>query len=834
MGKKQKAERANAKGWSEGVRDELVLIPQLPGYMEARQCGTVAERRAVSDICNRFHTTFPYWLEDHEEYYGPHLPYDANKIYDPCEEVAEENKAAVMGHIDWMNKVLTSSQSSLDITKNPLSGLLLQLGGFKTRPRRRSAQQEFQNEQAVRLQAIYSAGVLANPLTGSRAEKAKQQLTRRDDILKKEFAKLTDDEVAAYDARAIAAGNAVRAEYDRLKKEGPSKTPESRQKAIAALPAFVGNVLRGIQAYTGLQATLLLGGPIPSEKGELRVYSVFAGKNLANATWPEFDSEGLARAKDAYLKYIESSYTSDDIEMASLAPEDLDLDDLIPLEGALDDPSDNGSDLDSSSDDEPIEATSKRKRKGNSSSQATSSTTPGPSKTSLPRGKPAAKVPAKISIKAPVKASVKGKGSATSVPIPRGKFDITKPKATFSLDDEPGETEGYRRLLWEQQRFLDRTRYYPGNEAMKNAHIVEWMDNHYVDDLGRVRDRSQDVDSEDDLEGSDWAGSDDEGRPSKKQKKASKRKANGAAAQRGPSQRLKNKSDKLTPADSQMTPVTSSAASQSFTSVPDKAPPPAPSKAPSPAPSQAPSPAPSKASTPAPSKASTPAPSKASTPAPSRASTPAPSNAPTPAPSNAPAPAPPSNAPTPAPANAPTPAPANAPTPVPSNGPAPAPSNAHTPTPTVTRLTGSLAAGSTKDLAHIRIAAQSRARRPPVPMPRLQAPIPSGPAARPRTQMELTIEEMMEEEEDPEAAMDVDEDMSTSAQPAVRMSSSSPTMVEHDQDTITGNTTTPPSATPPAPTPDTPNIHENDAGSLTVTYPESASLCSALSIVVSW
>ncbi|TRM56328.1 hypothetical protein BD626DRAFT_541402, partial [Schizophyllum amplum] len=409
MGKKEKGERANAKGWSEGVRDELVLIPELPRYIEARQRGTVAERRTVNDICNKFHTFFPFWLEDSEEYHGPHLPYDVNKIHDPCEEVAEEHKAAVMVHIDWMNKrirrllkhrsskVISPSQSSLDVTKNPLAGLLLQLGGFKTRPRRRSTQQEFQNEQATRLQAIYAAGVLENPLVGTRTEKAKQQLARRDDILKEEFAKLTDAQVAAYENRAIADGNAVRAEYERLKKEGPLNTPESRQKAIAALPAFAGNLLRGIQSYTGLQATLLLGGPIPSEQGGLRVYSVFAGKNRANATWPEFDSDGLTRAKDAYLKYIESSYTSDDIEMARLAPEELDLDELISLDGPVDDPSDD-SDLDS--DDEPIASTSKLKRKRDSASKTT--TAPGTSKTSLPRS-------SKPAVKAPVKTSTKGK-----------------------------------------------------------------------------------------------------------------------------------------------------------------------------------------------------------------------------------------------------------------------------------------------------------------------------------------------------------------------------------------------------------------------------------------
>ena len=105
--KKEKAERLNAKGWAEGCRELLVLRPCLPRYTAARQRGYIAERRAFSDICNMFHFYFPYWLGDHEEYEGPHLPYDPTKIVDPAAGFAEGSPERVMitVHVTWTNVV---------------------------------------------------------------------------------------------------------------------------------------------------------------------------------------------------------------------------------------------------------------------------------------------------------------------------------------------------------------------------------------------------------------------------------------------------------------------------------------------------------------------------------------------------------------------------------------------------------------------------------------------------------------------------------------------------------------------------------------------------------
>lgn len=100
--KKTKRERENNKGWAEGCREELVLNLHVDEYTHARQRGFIAERRAFGNLVNHFFTFFPYWLEDTDEYFGPHLPYDPTKIVDPCEGVPEAQKPQVHQHVQWL------------------------------------------------------------------------------------------------------------------------------------------------------------------------------------------------------------------------------------------------------------------------------------------------------------------------------------------------------------------------------------------------------------------------------------------------------------------------------------------------------------------------------------------------------------------------------------------------------------------------------------------------------------------------------------------------------------------------------------------------------------
>ncbi|TRM57973.1 hypothetical protein BD626DRAFT_573961 [Schizophyllum amplum] len=552
--KKLKEDRENSKGWADGGREELVLLPSLDTFIAARQRGYVSERRATADICNMFHTFFPYWLKDHEEYEGPRLPYDRNQIFDPCAGVPESDKPSVCAHIKWLNDrihrwlkyradvVLTAPHISLNNRKNPLVNLLLQLSGFSNPPRRRSAVQQYQRENHDALQPVYAAAWAEDQLKGTRAAKAVQDAHWRDAVVLREFKKLDKAEQDAYLARAIAEGNIARSEYNRLKNEGPSVSPESRQKAITHLPAFAGNLLRGIQAYTGLQATLLIGGPIPSAQGELCTYSVFAGKNQAGQTWAEADEEGLSQVKATYQKYIATVYTPEECAAAALevlTADDLDLNGLIPMphlptsddDSASEDESAAGSD----SDDEPLPnpkrkrsrpqtkadvkvAASKKNTPSGSQSKVSVSQAKAKAKTQAPststtsKAKPSAaattskaKSPSATTTskrKPPAAASPSAASVAKVVSKPQGGFDVRNPAATYNSGDPPGETEGYRRLEWEREKHNDFVRYMPNIDKM--TLMLEWANNHYVDDTGRVRDRRSDiVDAADDATDSD-------------------------------------------------------------------------------------------------------------------------------------------------------------------------------------------------------------------------------------------------------------------------------------------------------------------------------------------
>ena len=64
----------------------------------------------------------------------------------------------------------------------------------------------------------------------------------------------------------------------------------------------------GVEAYCGLQGAVILGGPMPTENGDLRVHLLASGKNLANDSWMDFDPEAVKTVKGLYLKYTGSAY----------------------------------------------------------------------------------------------------------------------------------------------------------------------------------------------------------------------------------------------------------------------------------------------------------------------------------------------------------------------------------------------------------------------------------------------------------------------------------------------------------------------------------------------
>ncbi|KAL1671661.1 hypothetical protein EV122DRAFT_256358 [Schizophyllum commune] len=546
MPRKKKDERENAKGWADGMRRELIISPCISAYTDARQRGHVAERRAIKDICNRYHHVIPYWLKDEDEYYGPFLPYDPNKTYDPSEEAEdEEHKTVILEHVNWTNKrirrlckrlsqkVLKAQQASVDINKNPLAGLFLSLGGLSQRQRRRSAQQQFQHESSAILQPLYDAAWAKELADGKRTRSTKQTAPWRDGIVKKAFLQLSKAERDEYEKRAIADGKAARDELERLMKEGPLTTPEARARAIQALPAFLGNVMLGVEAYCGLQGAVILGGPMPTENGDLRVHLLASGKNLANDSWMDFDPEAVKTVKGLYLKYTGSAYGAEHCQKASLKGPELAASMLykMPEDMSSDESS---SDSDISSDDEASAAKTKRKRKRKQKKRKEASSSAKAAKPAEPKSStPITPEQPTGHTSSSNKATTSSRTKA-SKPKSQGDFDVKRPAQTFRLGDPPGEREGYRRLLWEKHAYMERIKYAAGTPEMKNGRVLAWMENHYVDHEGRVRDRCMDSESEAATSDSDYEASDEEEGRKKKKKKTAVPSRKQAAQKKGP------------------------------------------------------------------------------------------------------------------------------------------------------------------------------------------------------------------------------------------------------------------------------------------------------------
>ncbi|KAI5897295.1 uncharacterized protein SCHCODRAFT_01080467 [Schizophyllum commune H4-8] len=550
--KKAKEDRLNNKGWAEGCCEERVLLPNVDRYTSARQRGHISKRRVMADICNQYHTYFPLWLEDHHEYHAVYRPYDPNVIVDVTVGLTEDEKEVALLHMDWLNMrlrlymkyrssaLLISPHVSFNYQKNPLANLLLTLSGFERRPRRRTGPQQYQHENHDALQSAYEAEWKKQLLEGTRAPNIKQSAQFRGRIVSAQYEALPVSEQEAYLERAIAEGDAVRAEYDKLRSEGPSVAPAARQKAINALPAFTRNIMRGQQGYTGLVGASLFGGPIPAAQGEITAYSIFAGTNLAGQSWMDFDPEGLAIAKDQFLKFVKTCYTQADCDAAAL--EDvhlpLDLDSLMPLPEFSD--SDDDSDGSGSESDEEPTATSKKRKRASTKAKpaAAQAKAAAPSKSKTAKGKASATAaPAKKTKSQTKTAGEQSKSSSkpaatpTATPTtppepaqlkPRGAFDVRCPAETYKSSDPPRKNEGYRRLAWEFQAYLDFIRYM--EPSSRTARSLAWTENHYVDDQGFVRDRTKEYDEE--MEAAlnvdsddDYVDSDEETQGSKKKKK---------------------------------------------------------------------------------------------------------------------------------------------------------------------------------------------------------------------------------------------------------------------------------------------------------------------------
>ncbi|KAJ7149317.1 hypothetical protein C8R43DRAFT_952147 [Mycena crocata] len=143
----------------------------------------------------------------------------------------------------------------------------------------------------------------------------------RAQVARELFAELSAEEQEALGARAKEEARVAREEYNNAMKQGPSKSPEERQRCINNLGSFMSSILRGVSDYTGLHSFAVFGGPIPEHGGEIRTLHVSHGRNLGGSPvqfpyWakPRFNREVL----DFMKEFLQTSFTPAECAEAAL------------------------------------------------------------------------------------------------------------------------------------------------------------------------------------------------------------------------------------------------------------------------------------------------------------------------------------------------------------------------------------------------------------------------------------------------------------------------------------------------------------------------------------
>ncbi|KAJ7602641.1 hypothetical protein DFH06DRAFT_1023575 [Mycena polygramma] len=310
--------------WADGARDGL-LRPHIEPYADALERGWRAERDYLQNVCNEYHTCISWRLSDHEE---PEVPLP---IYDPLapptfEQLSDEEADAKHKRVNDLNKRIRrwlkyrarslrrGFATKASLHDNPFSVLLAKLSGLTAPPKARQGFQQYMHESydadISSLVAERWAKASINP-DGSANTKS-PDAPFRCAIARELFKTLPEEQQQAIRDRAVEEAKERKRLYAKGMKDGPSKSPEARQKCIDKLGRFVAPIIKGLQEYTGLQGFLVMGGPIPRYGGELGTIHLSVGSNLATVPtpFPSWDKGRWARDVVGFFKdYLATAYT---------------------------------------------------------------------------------------------------------------------------------------------------------------------------------------------------------------------------------------------------------------------------------------------------------------------------------------------------------------------------------------------------------------------------------------------------------------------------------------------------------------------------------------------
>ncbi|KAJ7152153.1 hypothetical protein C8R43DRAFT_1127235 [Mycena crocata] len=327
-----KGARKNLRLWAEGVR-ESILSPHLDRYTAALDAGWSEERAFLKKVCKEFHARIDWRTPDHEEPvlddWDPAAPLPAKEILTDDEHVekrkrVKELNARIRRWFTYRIRRLRKHRQSagLDPTKNPFAVLLSKLSGLTAPPKARQAYQQFMHDSWDKIAPeVAKRWQEQQDLEGGKQGKSpKMGFTSA--VSRELFNALSAGERQDLAATAKKEAAEAKAAYKASMERPPSQAPEDRQRCIDAVAEFVGPILRGLFEYTGLQSTLIMGGPVPKYDGALRTVSTSYGRNKAGLPvhWPQWDKKRWEGVSSFFTEYLHTAYDATDSAAAALGP----------------------------------------------------------------------------------------------------------------------------------------------------------------------------------------------------------------------------------------------------------------------------------------------------------------------------------------------------------------------------------------------------------------------------------------------------------------------------------------------------------------------------------
>ncbi|KAJ7606717.1 hypothetical protein FB45DRAFT_1037230, partial [Roridomyces roridus] len=250
------------------------------------------------------------------------------------EELSEKEREEKIARVNVLNdritrwfkyrarKVNAPTATKKGNALNPFNVLTAKLSGLKMPPKSRQAYQQYQRE-TVEEQRTLVADAWKELHDGDAvALEETPKAAFRADVARTAFKKLPKVEQDEYAKRAKEEGAKKRAEYLKALKDGPSQTPEAKQNCINNLGRFLTPIMKGITEYTGCQAFIVVGGPMPKYGGEISTVHLAVGRNNATvpvsfAAWQK--QKFQTNISGFYKQYLGTAYTAEDSANAALA-----------------------------------------------------------------------------------------------------------------------------------------------------------------------------------------------------------------------------------------------------------------------------------------------------------------------------------------------------------------------------------------------------------------------------------------------------------------------------------------------------------------------------------